>query len=243
MSFERCRVGGFAGWRASDGPVEVCFAGKGSDPRSRWQAGGRVPVGDAEDRQGAERETALRRILPAGVEPSWLRQIHSATVLDACPGDNGPGDALISRRRGLALSVVTADCVPVLLAGESGIAAVHAGWRGLARSILPAARERLGRAPVTAWIGPAIGACCYEVDHDVARDVSAASSSAVVRDGPRGRPHLDLVAAARIQLERLGEVRVHSVGACTRCQDDQLWSYRRDGAAAGRNLAVIWRQA
>lgn len=188
-----------------------------------------------------EREAALRRVLPEGIEPAWLRQVHSATVRDACPGDNGPGDALVTEQRELALAVVTADCVPILLAGDRGIAAVHAGWRGLAASILAAALERIGAGSITAWIGPAIGGCCYEVGDDVARQVCAASSPAVARDGPRGRPHLDLVKAARIQLERRGDVHVRTLEACTRCDETHLWSYRREGPAAGRNVAAIWR--
>ncbi len=214
-------VGGFHGWRARFGEVEVLFAGRG--PRLGRQA-------------------ALRRVLPTGVEPSWLEQVHSATVVDARTGVNGPGDALVTGRRALALAVVTADCVPVLLADDDRrIAAVHAGWRGLARSILPAALARLG-PPVTAWIGPAIGACCYEVGTEVAGQVAAASSGTVVRPGRDERPHLDLVAAARIQLERCGVEDVRVVDACTRCDEARLFSYRREGPGAGRNVAAIWRR-
>lgn len=220
MTFEVSRAGGFQGWRASRGSVEVYFGGKG--PRLDLQA-------------------TLGRVLPAGVEPAWLRQVHSADVHDARPGANGAGDALVTSRRRLALAVVTADCVPVLLAGEWGIAAIHAGWRGLAGSILQAAVERLADdGSLTAWIGPAIGPCCYEVGHDVAREVAGASAPEVVREGRRGRPHLDLVQAARVQLASRGVTDVHAVEACTRCRDAELWSYRRDGPGAGRNVAAIW---
>lgn len=222
VAFERCQSGGFWGWRTSHGSVEIYFGGKGPD----------LP-----------HEATLRHVLPGGVEPSWLRQIHSATVLDADPGNNGPGDALVTQRRDLALSVVTADCVPVLLASDRGLAAVHAGWRGLAQSILPVACRRLAGAsgPVKAWIGPTIGRCCYEVGDEVARRVCAASTSTVIRVGPRGRPHLDLVAAARVQLEQCGEIQVVSVDVCTFCEEARLWSYRREGRGAGRNVSAIWR--
>ncbi len=222
-------MGGFRGWRASQNSVEVFFGGKGPD---------------------LEMEASLRSILPRGIEPAWLRQVHSSTVLDASSGSNGAADALVTWRSGLALAVVTADCVPVLLASDRGLAAVHAGWRGLAHSILPAAFERLldqshgcpTEAPITAWIGPAIGPCCYEVSDDVARKICAASDPVVARDGPRGHPHLDLAAAARIQLERCGKVDVRTVEACTRCDQAHLWSYRREGPGAGRNIAAIWRR-
>ncbi len=226
MRFETCRIAGFHGWQASQGPIEVYFGGQG--PR-------------------LGREATLRRVLPEGIEPAWPTQVHSATVLDARPGRNGEGDAVITDRRRLALAVVTADCVPVLLAATGRIAAVHAGWRGLAQSILPAVLERLARpepdaGPVTAWIGPAIGPCCYEVGADVAARVRATSGDGVVRNGPRGRPHLDLVAAAVAQLARHGVQEVHTVDACTRCDEDRLFSYRREGPAAGRNVAAIWRR-
>ncbi len=195
--------------------------------------------------QRASRAEALRAFLPAGVEAAWLKQTHSASVVEAQPGANGPGDALTTRRRGLALSVVTADCVPILVAETAGdrIAAVHAGWRGLARQILPAALDRFEAAggALVAWIGPAIGPCCYEVSDEVAAEVAAASSAEVVRPGPRGRPHLDLPAAAGFQLREHGVADIRQVVACTRCDGERLWSYRRDGAAVGRNVAVIWR--
>ncbi|MCP3959222.1 MAG: peptidoglycan editing factor PgeF [bacterium] len=221
MSLTGERENGLWSWRESDGEVEVRFTGKG--PR-------------------LSREALFRRLLPADTEPAWLRQIHSAEVLDGLPGGDRSGDALVTGRRRLALSVVTADCVPVLIAGDSRIAAVHAGWRGLAQSILPATLERAGVAAesLTAWIGPAIGSCCYEVGHDVAEQVCAAASPDVAGDGPRGRPHLDLVAAARWQLQSRGVTDVRCVDFCTRCDAERLYSYRRDGKGAGRNVAAIW---
>jgi YfiH family protein len=137
---------------------------------------------------------------------------------------------------------VTADCVPVLLGGGSRIAAVHAGWRGIAAGIVGAALTRLGvpGRELIAWLGPAIGACCYEVGDEVAREVAAASGSAVVADGPRGRPHLDLAAAVAAQLRRGGVEQLRTVDRCTRCDDGRLWSYRREGPEAGRNVAFVW---
>lgn len=216
-------VGGHWVWRDRRGPVQVVFAGRGPD---------------------GEREEILRRV--AGDAPADLasaRQVHSATVLPAQAGACGEGDALWTDRSGLALSVITADCVPVVLAGPGGIAAVHAGWRGLVSSVIPATlREFPGPLSAwTAWIGPAIGACCYEVDEDVARQVIAASDPAVATPGPAGKPHLDLQAVARRQLAAAGVGKVLSVAGCTRCEDEKLFSYRREGKRAGRNVAFIWR--
>jgi YfiH family protein len=208
-------------WQARAPGVEVRFTGRGP-------------------RLGAP--AALARLQTAAPPAAWLRQVHSARVLPAAPGECGEGDALVTRRPGLALAVATADCVPVLLAAPDAAAAVHAGWRGVAAGVVPAAVADLGGDPrrLTAWIGPAIGACCYEVGYEVVASVAARSDAAVATPGPGGRPHLDLVAAARTQLHAAGVGAVHVVLRCTRCDPERLWSYRREGPGVGRNWAFVW---
>ena len=221
-------AGGHWVWRSRKGDVEVVFAGRGA----------------AEDRN-EDREEVLRRVAGRGAPPdlAWTRQIHSPIVLPARPGACGEGDALWTDRSDLALSVVTADCVPVVLAGPGGIAAAHAGWRGLVNGVLSATlRELPGRlSEWTAWIGPAIGACCYEVSEEVAAQVVAASDPAVAVTGPAGKPHLDLPGVARRQLEAAGVGEVFWLTRCTRCDEEKLFSYRREGKGAGRDIAFIWR--
>ena len=174
-----------------------------------------------------------------------LTQIHSAQVLEAMPGNCGEGDGLVTRRPGLALAVVTADCLPVVLVGADRLAVAHAGWRGLVAGVLPRAVNLLGAAPETlvAWIGPAIGPCCYEVGEEVARSV-AGTLEAPWRDRvvsrETERPHLDLPATASLQLRALGVTQVTELGLCTSCRANQLWSYRREGEAAGRNFTLAW---
>jgi hypothetical protein len=212
--------GGYSLWRTSRAGVEVRFAGRG--PR-------------------AERQSTLEA-LGESLPVAWAKQVHGATLLRARAGECGAGDALFAAEPGLALAIATADCLPVLLASPQGVAAVHAGWRGLAHGVLAPAIAALGApAEVAAWIGPAIGQCCYEVGDEVAQQVADASSIAVTQPGPRGRPHLDLAAAARHQLEAAGISQVELLISCTQC-DQRLWSYRRDGKGAGRNLAFIWRR-
>jgi YfiH family protein len=161
-------------------------------------------------------------------------------------GFAGEGDALVTARPGLALSVITADCVPALISMGDAIAAVHAGWRGLAGGIVEEALGTMHRtwgtlaADVVAWIGPAIGACCYEVGADVAAQVVAASGEEVATPGPAGKPHLDMALAVELQLRRAGIADVRRLGPCTRCEPELLWSYRREGAKAGRNIAYVW---
>jgi len=181
-----------------------------------------------------------------GSTPAWLRQRHSADAVTASrPGPSGDGDALIVARTGIAATVFAADCVPVLIASAGSVAAVHAGWRGLAGGVLASAVRELGGGQVGgvragAWLGPAIGPCCYEVGEDVAERVASRSGEEIVIRASGGRPRLDLQLAAARQLADLGVARVVRVENCVRCDPDWC-SYRRDGAAAGRNYGFIWR--
>jgi YfiH family protein len=184
-------------------------------------------------------------ILPAGVAPAWLRQVHSARVLDTVAGACGEGDALVTGQRGLAATVASADCVPVLISTPGAVGAVHAGWRGVAAGIIPAALARMsahgGLERGIAWVGPAIGACCYEVGEEVAARVVEAAGAETRREGRGARPHLDLAHAVAVQLAAAGIERIVCLGLCTRCRPEWLWSHRRDGEGCGRNLSMIWR--
>lgn len=211
-------------WRAAQAGVEARFVGRGP--------------------QASDREEIVAAAAPGAPRIAWLEQVHSDRALVAGPGECGEGDALVTRETGLAVSVVTADCVPVLFAGPGLAGAIHAGWRGLAGGIIDRAVHLAGEDParLTAWIGPAIGGCCYEVSNEVAESVAAASGREILWQGAGDRPHLDLPGAAARQLRAAGVVSVHVVPRCTRCDAAKLWSYRREGAGAGRNLAVAWRR-
>jgi len=176
------------------------------------------------------------------------RQVHGTRVATAAPGPPPEADALISATAGQVVGVVTADCVPVLLIDRRRrvAGAVHAGWRGAAAGVIEAAVAKLGTAfqadapSLEAVVGPAIGACCYEVGEEV-----LAAFRARVGDGTApawshrdGRLHLDLRAAARLLLRGAGVGRVAVVGPCTACGSGYC-SYRRDGAGAGRQLSFV----
>ncbi|HVT61071.1 MAG TPA: polyphenol oxidase family protein [Thermoanaerobaculia bacterium] len=249
-------------WWARRGRVEVLFTGRGPAASGREEVLGRIV---------ASREPGCQPVRAAPTTPAtpniaWARQIHSARVLRGRPGDSGEGDALVTAEPRLALAVSSADCVPLLLAGPHGIAAAHAGWRGIVAGVVGATVAALARpatisggsggkgdvggaaaagdpAGCTAWVGPAIGACCYETGPDVAAQVAAASGPEVVVPGTAGRPHLDLTAAVCRQLAAAGVHDVRWLISCTRCDAERLWSYRREGKAAGRNLAFIWLSA
>jgi YfiH family protein len=181
-----------------------------------------------------------------GLEPArpraWLRQVHGDRVVEARPGACGEGDALRLAGSGIAACVATADCVPVALVGGESAALVHAGWRGVAAGVVERALEELG-GRATAFLGPAIGPCCYEVGDEVAAAVVAASdASARIRPEGDGRPRLALHRAIEVQLGRAGARLAGRVAHCTRCRPEWLWSYRRDREGAGRNWSLLWRE-
>ena len=177
------------------------------------------------------------------------RQVHGARVilLSRVSGEAlGEADAVVSNAPGRPVGVVTADCVPILLATPSGcVAAVHAGWRGLAAGVIGAALEALAElAPdaraACAAIGPHVGPGCYEVDAPVvdalAPRFGAALEAALGATQP-GHWRLDLGALARCELERAGvaAARIGALdGACTACDRERFHSFRRDGPNAGR---------
>ena len=171
-------------------------------------------------------------------------QVHSGRVVAPAeaPCD---ADALVGSAAGEAVRVVTADCVPILLAAADGsrYAAVHAGWKGtLARIVQSAVRAMAcDPASVTAYIGPAVGSCCYGVDRErhglFAREFPGWLP-------PAGeRPALDLQAINAKQLEEAGvrSASVHVEERCTSCDLGLCCSYRRDGERAGRMAALIGR--
>jgi YfiH family protein len=188
-----------------------------------------------------DRMAALNAQYHRQLQLAYLHQIHSSKVLEAFPGCCGKADALWTTRRELALSVVTADCVPVVIADQDRLAVAHAGWRGIVSGIVERTVQALGDpSGLSAWIGPAIGPCCYEVDWDVARQVAAASNESIISEGPQVRPHVSIPSAVESQLETLGISTVRTTSACTRCQSNELWSYRTCGPGAGRNLTFAW---
>jgi len=200
-------------------------------------------VGD--DPNAVERNRELLRSV-LRVDPLWLHQLHGTEVVDA---ESAPplarGDAAVSRTRHRACAVLTADCLPVLLADRDGavVAAAHAGWRGMAAGVIEATVASMGLPGdrLVAWLGPAIGPAAYEVGEDVygafvADDPAAAGAFRTLRPG---KFHADLYALARGRLHAAGVSRIHGGGYCTFGERDRFFSYRRDGAT-GRMATVIW---
>ena len=184
-----------------------------------------------------------------GMPIHWAHQVHgidAVTVREPGAGEPNVGrcDAIATALSGAALVVQTADCVPILLASSDAVGAAHSGWRGSARNVAREAvreLEALGVKPssLRVWLGPAVGACCYEVSGEVA----AQFAGEFLRSECGGRHRLDLKRVNVAQLEEAGVPRdaisVHP--ACTKCGGDKFASYRRDGTKAGRMIALIAR--
>jgi len=183
------------------------------------------------------------------VRLAWGRQVHGSEVVVAHNGHagaDGPapsseeGDGRLTTRPGVAPMVLTADCLAVIVSGEGGVAALHAGWRGLAEGVLEAGVQGLRELGVAgeleAAIGPHARVCCYEVGEEVHARFAAAGYG----EARRGR-HLDMARVAQRQLAAAGVARVHDIGLCTICSDPTLFfSHRRDHGVTGRQAGLAW---
>ncbi|MEU8759200.1 peptidoglycan editing factor PgeF [Streptomyces sp. NPDC048659] len=222
------------------------WGGVSAVPYEELNLGG--AVGDDPAAVLANRERAAAGL---GLDPArvvWMNQVHGAgvAVVDRPWGtDPVPSvDALVTDRPGLALAVLTADCVPVLLADPVAgvVAAAHAGRPGMTAGVVPAAVARmtqLGARPerIVARTGPAVCGRCYEVP-DAMRAEVAAVEPAAHAETSWGTPAVDVTAGVLAQLARLGVTDVAASGVCTLESPDH-YSYRRD-RTTGRLAGYVW---
>jgi YfiH family protein len=234
--------------------VEMSFE-LGSDGVLRWRPWLGIPwlVHGFSTRAAGDFSSLDREQLDWGggkIPLAMLRQVHSDclhVIRGSCensrPSALPEGDALLSSEAGVLLGIRTADCLPLLLVDSRSkvVAAVHAGWRGSAKRIgaktVEKLRNQFGTRPedIEVLIGPGIGPCCYEVGGEVAAEFDGAVSR-------RGRRvYLDIEAVNKTQLREAGvpEAQIHTAGMCTGCLTEEFYSYRREGARAGRMLAVV----
>jgi hypothetical protein len=179
----------------------------------------------------------------------WLHQVQGIAVVNAAPAGAQPtADAAYTDSPGRVCAVLTADCLPVLLCDRAGtrVAAVHAGWRGLAAGVLEASVAALvasgaAAGDLLAWLGPAIGPQAYEVGVEVRNAFLAADpeAEAVFRNGRPGHWWLDLYAAARARLAHVGVTAVWGGHCCTYSDPQHFFSHRRE-ARTGRQASLIW---
>jgi len=168
-----------------------------------------------------------------------LKQIHSnVSLVGDRPGCAGEGDALVTRQAGVAVSIRTADCFPILLVDRDtrAVAAIHAGWRGTAAGVVTSTLALMRgefeteAANVLAAIGPGIGKCCYEVGVDVAQQFGM---------GQAGKLDLAVENRNRLIAAGLKPDNIQFVGGCTFCNPAQFFSWRRDHDRAGRMISFI----
>jgi hypothetical protein len=169
-------------------------------------------------------------------------QVHSATVVRAAHESSwrecDSCDALWSSEKGVTLGIKVADCLPIsLIDAEHGVIAnVHSGWRGAAQRITAAALDaaRLDPASTSAYLGPSIRACCFEVGEEVATRFEERFVEC-----SHAKPHVDLIAFTIDVLRSRGITKISDSELCTRCEGSMFHSYRRDGAGKGRNLVMV----
>lgn len=192
----------------------------------------------------------LRTLVPA--EPAWLSQVHGTRVIDlsATPDvkDTPAADASIASQPNQVCAIMSADCLPVLLADVRGtqVGAAHAGWRGLAQGVIEqtvAAMRASGADKITAWLGPAIGPQAFEVGSEV-REAFAhlgaqAGAAFVPVPGKADKFFADLPALARMALQSAGVTEVHGGTDCTVSDPTKFYSFRRD-QITGRMASLIW---
>ena len=235
---------------ARSGDRVVVFSLRNRDRLGPEGAPADLDMGRTTEAPDAVRLDARRSFCEAiGIDPGSVRiarQVHGDRILDL----DGPGREASTRlldpeppavdADGFLLAgasvgvvhpaIVTADCLPVAIEGTQGVALLHLGWRGLATRLLEEAVERT--AGKSAVLGPAIGPCCYEVGPEVFEHLGLPK--------PSGNDYLDLVAVAAGRLSRLGLDRILDSGLCTSCEEDLLFSHRRDGEKAGRHATVVF---
>lgn len=200
-------------------------------------------VGDHPDHVSVNRRL-LRQALNLPAEPVWLDQVHGARVVSADAPVRLTADASVTRQAGVVCAVMTADCLPILLCDRVGtrVAAVHAGWRGLAGGVIEAAVGALASSDLIAWMGPAIGPAAFEVGEEVRQTFLGRfdGGSGAFRQTGETRWLADLCQIARLVLDRAGVRQIYGGGYCTFSDPDRFFSYRRDGQT-GRMATLIWR--
>ena len=201
----------------------------------------------------AENQRRLREAI--GGTPVWLKQVHGATVVPLTSASTRPeaavpsADACVTTEPGVVCAVQVADCLPVLFAapGARGVAAAHAGWRGLAGGVLEASigalcsAARCEPAELQAWLGACIGPHRFDVGPDVLEAFGAAplgESPAFVPYTP-GKWHANLPLLARERLRGAGVRAISGGNWCTVEAASRFFSFRRDGVT-GRMAAAVW---
>lgn len=205
-------------------------------------------VGDASDQVLRNRQW-LDTQLPGKKHWQWLKQVHGTAVIDAqADGQSYVADACYSNQRARVCTIMSADCLPILLCDKQGqqVAAIHAGWRSLCYGVIENTLAKFSGEPqdIIAWLGPAIGPSAFEVGEEV----KATFQSQIGGDRIEQAFHpaatdnkyfADLYLLATMRLNNKGVRDIYGGGFCTYNDATQFYSYRRDGDT-GRMASFIY---
>lgn len=189
----------------------------------------------------------LKKILNLPAEPIWLKQEHTNIVVEALPENTDKiADASWSKTPNKVCIALTADCLPVLICNIQGskVAAIHAGWRGLAAGVIEETVKAMNEPceNLLIWLGPAIGPQKFEVGKDVydAFTQKHAESKNAFLHCTEGKWLANLYELAKIRLALLGVSQVYGGDYCTHTQEDLFFSFRRDKGKKGNMASLIW---
>lgn len=180
----------------------------------------------------------------------WLRQVHGNRTVLADQTGCVEADAQWTPQRHTPLAILTADCLPVVIAAKdaSCVGIAHAGWRGLSTGIVESLLTTLPLAPAQlfAWLGPAISVNAYEVGNEVRQCLLRTQGEEAMhyfKSSARTTDHwmADLPGLATLILRRAGIDAITTCGSCTVAQPHDFFSHRRDGPATGRMATLVWR--
>ncbi len=217
--------------------------------RSSW--GTRQPHHDVNETYTEEESQQLENLLQLPNAPLWVTQKHTAIAIQASVENKRKiADATFTNERQQVCIVITADCLPILICDQRGteVAAIHAGWRGLAAGIIENTVAQLRQSPenLLVWLGPAIGPTKFEVGNDV-YDVfvnkNTINTAAFTEIGYKNKEQkwlANLYKLATIRLQQQGITRIYGGDFCTYTQEELFFSYRRDQKKTGRMASVIW---
>lgn len=200
-------------------------------------------TGDSLDAVIHNRKLLVQRFNLPGM-PIWLNQTHSNICLDASAYDC-EGDAIVTHKKGVVCAVMTADCLPIFASNQLGtqVGVAHAGWQGILNGVIEAFIQSFdsGDGDLRVHFGAAISAKNLEVGGEVfAQFVAKDKKLGAAFTQKREKYHLDIYRAARIILKDLGVKAITGGDQCTVEQEEDYFSYRRDGANSGRMAHLIW---
>lgn len=190
---------------------------------------------------------ALSSLAPLPSDPIWITQVHSNRAVEATISNlDEPADATFTRNANHVCVVLTADCLPILVCDQDGtqVAAIHAGWRGLASGVIENTLHSMQKPlqNLFVWLGPAIGPKRFEVGQDVFSAFTQhnpdAAKAFIQTSADKWLANLYLLATQR--LNAMGVTKIYGGEFCTYSQDSLFFSYRRDKGNTGRMASLIW---